>query len=111
MEEAVNLRPKSSRRNMIIGLAVVLVLLALYIFFVVQDWHQLWKIVSAPDNIPTVAMLFLVPFFTWRRVKHASAGEDLAATFEADPKRAKRHHRNPRPWRPAWAIELDVWPD
>ena len=26
----------------------------------VHDWHQLWTISSAPDNIPIVAMLFLV---------------------------------------------------
>src|SRR5690242_20770365 len=110
MEEAVNLRPKSSRRNMIIGLAVVLVLLALYIFFVVQDWHQLWKIVSAPDNIPIVAMLFLVPFFTWLGVKQARANDQLVETLEADPKLAKTHHRKAEPWRPGWAKELHVWP-
>ena len=95
---------------MIIGLAVVLVLLALYIFFVVQDWHQLWKIVSAPDNIPIVAMLFLVPFFTWLGVKQARANDDLVETLEADPKLAKTHHRKAEPWRPGWAKELHVWP-
>ena len=26
------------------------------------DWHQLWEIASAPDNVPIVALLFLVPF-------------------------------------------------
>ncbi len=25
-----------------------------------MDWHQLWTITSAPDNVPIVAMLFLV---------------------------------------------------
>jgi hypothetical protein len=110
MEDAVNLKPKSSRRNMIIGLAVVVVLLGLYILFVVQDWHQLWKIVSAPDNIPIVAMLFLVPFFTWLGVKQARANDNLVETLEADPKLAKTHHRKAEPWRPGWAKELHVWP-
>jgi len=110
MEEALNIKPKSSRRNLIIGLAVVVVLLALYILFVVQDWHQLWKIVSAPDNIPIVAMLFLVPFFTWLGVKQARANDNLVETLEADPKLAKTHHRKAEPWRPGWAKELHVWP-
>ncbi len=95
---------------MIIGLAVVVVLLALYIVFVVQDWHQLWKIVSAPDNVPIVAMLFLVPFFTWLGVKQARANDQLVETLEADPKLAKTHHRKAEPWRPGWAKELHVWP-
>jgi hypothetical protein len=110
MEEALNVKPKSSRRNMIIGLAVVVVLLGLYIFFVVRDWHQIWKIVSAPDNVPIVAMLFLVPFFTWLGVRQARANDDLVETLEGDPKLAKTHHRKAEPWRPGWAKELHVWP-
>jgi len=39
----------------------VLVLLVLFLLWAVEDWHQLWVISSAPDNIPIVAMLFLVP--------------------------------------------------
>jgi hypothetical protein len=27
-------------------------------------WDNIWKIVSKPDNVPIVAMLFLTPFFT-----------------------------------------------
>ena len=107
MEEVV--KPKS-RRNMIIGLAVVVVLLGLYIFFIVQDWHQLWIITSAPDNIPIVAMLFLVPFFTWLGVKQARANDQLIEQLESDPKLAKTHHRKVEPWRPGWAKELHVWP-
>ena len=30
-----------------------------------MDWHQLWKILSAPDNVPIAAIAFLVPFYTW----------------------------------------------
>ncbi len=33
-----------------------------------MDWGQLWQIVSAPDNVPIVAMLFLVPFFIVARL-------------------------------------------
>jgi len=49
--------------NKWIWLALLVVLIAL-VAFMVQDWHQLWSIASAPDNIPIVAMLFLVPIFT-----------------------------------------------
>lgn len=76
----------------------------------VQDWHQLWAISSAPDNIPIVAMLFLVPFFTWMGIRQAIANDELIEVLEADPKLAKTHHRKVEPWRPGWARELHVWP-
>ena len=76
----------------------------------VEDWHQLWKISSAPDNVPIVAMLFLVPFFTWMGIKQAVANDRLIETLEQDPKTAKTHHRKVEPWRPGWAREIHVWP-
>ncbi|MGA9997656.1 MAG: hypothetical protein WBP93_19735 [Pyrinomonadaceae bacterium] len=75
-----------------------------------MDWHQLWKITSAPDNVPIVAMLFLVPFFTWLGIRQARANDKLIETLEQDPKLAKTHHRKIEPWRPGWARELHVWP-
>ena len=91
----------------ILGLLVLLVALAA---LKVQDWHQLWTIASAPDNVPIVAMLFLVPFFTWLGVKQAIANDRLVDHLESDPKLAKTHHRKVEPWRPGWAKELHVWP-
>jgi hypothetical protein len=76
----------------------------------VQDWHQLWKISSAPDNVPIVAMLFLVPFFTWMGIKQAVANDKLIDELEKDQKLAKTHHRKAEPWRPGWAREIHVWP-
>lgn len=76
----------------------------------VKDWNQLWKISSAPDNVPIVAMLFLVPFFTWLGIKQAVANDRLVEQLEADPKLAKTHHRKVEPWRPGWAREIHVWP-
>jgi hypothetical protein len=99
----------ASRRNKTIGLIVIVVLLGLFIYSV-QDWHQIWKIVSAPDNIPIVAMLFLVPFFTWLGVRQALANDRLIDQLQDDPKLAKSHHRKAEPWRPGWAKELHVWP-
>jgi hypothetical protein len=99
----------NSRRNKIIGLVVVLVLLGLWAFSV-QDWHQLWKVSSAPDNIPIVAMLFLVPFFTWLGIKQAKSNDKLIVELEGDKDLAKTHHRKVEPWRPGWAKELHVWP-
>jgi hypothetical protein len=94
---------------MIIGLGVVIVLLGLFIYSV-EDWHQLWKVASAADNIPIVAMLFLVPFFTWLGIKQALANDKLIVDLEGDKNLAKSHHRKVEPWRPGWAKELHVWP-
>jgi hypothetical protein len=91
----------------VLGACVLLIVLA---GFFVQDWHQLWTIASAPDNVPIVAMLFLVPFFTWMGIRQAVANDRLVEQLEADPKLAKTHHRKVEPWRPGWARELHVWP-
>jgi hypothetical protein len=58
-----------------------------------MDWHQLWVIVSAPDNIPIVAIVFLVPFFVWYGFRQSFATDRLIAKLEEDPKLAKAHHR------------------
>ena len=91
-------------------LLVVAVLLVALWFFTMQDRHQLWIIASAPDNIPIVAMLFLVPFFTWMGIRQAVTNDRLIEELETDPKLAKTHHRKAEPWRPGWARELHVWP-
>ncbi|HVG32539.1 MAG TPA: hypothetical protein VM911_05640 [Pyrinomonadaceae bacterium] len=83
--------------------------LGLYIWWV-QDWHQIWTITSAPDNVPIVAMLFLVPFFTWYGIKQARDNDRLINNLESDQQLAKTHHRKVEPWRPGWARELHVWP-
>jgi hypothetical protein len=90
-------------------LGVCLLIVALWAINV-QDWHQLWVISSTPDNIPIVAMLALVPFFTWMGVKQAVANDRLIEQLEADSKLAKTHHRKVEPWRPGWAREIHVWP-
>ncbi len=108
MQAIENPRPKSKLRKLIvIGGSVALVVLA---GLMVQDWHQLWVISSAPDNVPIVAMLFLVPFFTWLGIKQSNANDRLIEKLEQDPKLAKTHHRKVEPWRPGWARELHVWP-
>jgi hypothetical protein len=75
-----------------------------------MDWHQLWTIATLPDNIPIVAMLFFIPFFTWMGFKQANANDKLIEELEADPKLAKTHHRKTWPWQPNWARDLHVWP-
>ena len=93
-------------------LVLAIIGLALFglIIWSVQDWHQLWKVASAPDNIPIVAMLFLVPFFTWLGIKQSRENDRLIEHLEQDPQLAKTHHRKVEPWRPGWARELHVWP-
>jgi hypothetical protein len=90
-------------------LVVLLVIVALWAINV-HDWGQLITISTAPDNIPIVAMLFLVPFFTWLGIRQAVANDQLIEELEADPMVAKTHHRKVEPWRPGWARELHVWP-
>jgi hypothetical protein len=63
-------------RGKLITLGVIVLLVVLAILFV-PDWHQLWVISSAPDNVPIVAMLFLVPFFTWLGIKQSRANYRL----------------------------------
>ena len=101
-------RPKSKMRKWLPWLITVAVVALLA--FMVNDWHQLWVISSAPDNVPIVAMLFLVPFFTWLGIKQSNANDHLIEKLEQDPKLAKTHHRKVEPWRPGWARELHVWP-
>jgi hypothetical protein len=91
------------------ALILVVLVLAVSAFFV-EDWHQLWSIASKPDNIPIVAMIPLVFFFTWLGLRQARDNDDLIDTLEADPQLAKTHHRKTQPWRPGWARELHVWP-
>lgn len=93
----------------IVLLALVL-LVVLYAIFFVSDWHQLWTIASAADNVPIVALIPLVAFFTWLGIKQAQDNDRLIERLEKDPQLAKTHHRKALPWRPGWARELHVWP-
>jgi Cytochrome b(C-terminal)/b6/petD len=91
---------------LLVGLALVVVVWAFY----VKDWRQLWTISSAPDNIPIVAMIPLVAFFTWLGLRQSRKNDELIEELEADPQLAKTHHRKTLPWRPGWAREVHVWP-
>ena len=93
-----------------IALLVLVLLVALYAIFFVKDWHQLWVIASAPDNVPIVALIPLTAFFTWLGVRQAREHDRLIERLEKDPQLAKTHHRKALPWRPGWARELHVWP-
>jgi len=74
------------------------------------DWGQIWEIVSTPDNVPIVAMLFLVPFFTWYWYHQAKKTDALIAQLEADPQLAKTSHRKVWPWKAGWDREVHTWP-
>src|SRR5215210_3742609 len=100
----------SKRKQIKLGLLVLGVIAVALFIWSVRDWHQLWKIASAPDNVPIVGMLFLVPFFTWLGVRQANQNDHLIDQLEQDPQLAKTHHRKIEPWRPGWARELHVWP-
>jgi len=75
-----------------------------------MDWVQLWEIGSAPDNVPIVALILLVPFYTWYGLRQSFANDRLIAQLEADPQMAKTHHRKVQLWKPGWDKEVHVWP-
>lgn len=75
-----------------------------------MDWAQLWEIASAPDNVPIVGLLFLVPFFTWYGLRQACATDRLIARLEQDQELAKTHHRKTEPYREGWELKVHVWP-
>ena len=75
-----------------------------------MDWGQLWGIVSTPDNVPIVALLAVVPFYTWYGLRQAWATDRLIVELERDPQLAKTHHRKIYPFKPGWARDLQVWP-
>jgi len=75
-----------------------------------MDWHQLWEIASAPDNVPIVALIPLLAFYIYLGVKQARANDQLIEQLETDPALAKTHHRKAWPFRPGWQKEIHVWP-
>ncbi len=75
-----------------------------------MDWQQLWSIVSAPDNVPIVAMVPLLIFYTWLAWRQAHANDQLIAQLETDPQAAKTAYRKTWPYRPEWPKEVHVWP-
>lgn len=75
-----------------------------------MDWAQLWEIASAPDNVPIVALIVLVPFYCWYGFRQSLANDRLIAQLEADPAMAKTHHRKVQPWKMGWDREVHVWP-
>ncbi len=75
-----------------------------------MDWHQLWEIASAPDNVPIVALIPLLAFYIYLGVKQAAANDQLIEQLETNPALAKTHHRKTWPFRPGWQKEIHVWP-
>ena len=75
-----------------------------------MDLHQLWTIVSLPDNVPIVLLMIVVPFYTWYGLRQAFANDRLIGELETNPALAKTHHRKTQPWKPGWAKEVHVWP-
>jgi hypothetical protein len=74
------------------------------------NWHQLWEVAAAPDNVPIVGLLFLIPFYVWYSFKQAMDNDRLIATLESDPAAAKTAYRKTEPWHPKWEREVHTWP-
>jgi hypothetical protein len=74
------------------------------------DWRQMWEIASAPDNVPIVALLFLVPFYLWYALRQGIANDRLIAVLEGDAAAAKTKYRKTQEWDPKWEREVHTWP-
>ena len=75
-----------------------------------MDWNQLWEIVSAPDNVPIIALIPLLAFYMYLAWRQAHANDLLIAELETNPAMAKTHHRKAWPFQPGWQKEIHVWP-
>src|SRR5579862_3039909 len=74
------------------------------------DWHQLWEIASTPDNVPIVALLFLVPFYVWYAFRQALENDRLIALIGGDAALAKTAYRKTQDYQPKWDREVHTWP-
>ena len=75
-----------------------------------MDWKQLWEIVSAPDNVPIVALIPLLAFYLFLAWRQAKANDTLTAQLAGDAALAKTHHRKAWPFQHGWQKEVHVWP-
>jgi len=74
------------------------------------DWHQVWQLLSAPDNVPIVLLLLLLPFYIWMAFSYARKNDALIVRLEADPELRKSHHRTIWPYHKSWPKTVHVWP-
>lgn len=49
-----------------------------------SGWQNLLEIITKPDNIPIVGLLFLVPFFTWVGLRQAFKNDRLIEEGKED---------------------------
>ncbi len=75
-----------------------------------MDWHQLWEISSAPDNVPIVGMIPLMAFYCWLAWRQMRANDRLIGQLEGDAAAAKTQYRKTWPFQPGWQKEIHVWP-
>ena len=55
-----------------------------------MDWHQLWEIASAPDNVPILMLGLLVPFYTWYAMRQAFQNDRIIARLDVDQPQPQR---------------------
>src|ERR1700733_11402917 len=75
-----------------------------------MNWHQIWEVASAPDNVPIVALLFLVPFYVWYAFRQALANDRLIEKLSVAPPLAKTENRKTEPRSPKGEREVHTWP-
>jgi len=67
---------------------------------ITMDWRQLWEIMSAPDNVPIIALIPLLAFYIFLAWRQAHANDLLIEQLEGRRHAAKTHHRKAWPFKP-----------
>jgi len=75
-----------------------------------MDWHQLWEIVSAPDNVPIVASSLCWASTSTSPGSRRTPMTSWSSSWKADAALAKTHHRKTWPFKAGWQKEVHVWP-
>src|SRR5260370_206332 len=55
-----------------------------------MDWKQLWQILSAADNVPTIPMIPLLAFYTYPARKQAQPNDVIIAELEGNARADQR---------------------
>jgi len=66
-----------------------------------MDWRQLWEIMSAPDNVPIIALIPLLAFYIFLAWRQAHANDLLIEQLEGDAALPRPTTAKPGPSSPA----------
>jgi len=72
---------------------------------------SLWEVMSTPDNVPIVGLLFFGAVICLVCLRQARQNDALIEKLEADPQLAKTAYRKVEPYEKAGTAEVHTWPN